>query len=122
MDVDSFQILVLIEIQIQKLAFFPVFQGAQNLLLGMVKLVRNGGYTDSLVRIHHAKKIEIYLDLGIVGISHIFVDKKIGNDCGIHVGIFVNRQACHIVHRSCSYPLAGSDLPSTESIAYRKTK
>ena len=94
-EMDTYQSLILIEIQIQNLLLLPILQCTDHILFRVVELVRNSGHTDGLIRIQHAQQIEIDLQLCVVGIFHIFINKQIGYYRRICIIIFIERYPCH---------------------------
>ena len=92
---NPYQCFIIIEVQIQDLLLLPVFQCTDHILFRVVELVRNSGHTDSLFRIQHAQQIEIDLQLCVVGIFHIFINKQIGYYRRICIIIFIERYPCH---------------------------
>ena len=75
MNMDAYQVLIIVIIQIHQLPFLPISQRTNHILFRIIKSVSHIGYTGSLMRIHHAEQIKIDLYLGIIGIRHIFVNK-----------------------------------------------
>jgi hypothetical protein len=113
MDMDSHEIFFIVIIQIQEIQALPVFQRAKHIFLGMVELVRDIGHTGSLSGAHHAEQVKIDLQLCIIGVSHIFVDKKVGYNGGIRSCFSVNCQMRHFdTPLSILFEWLGSDLPS----------
>ena len=95
-DMDSYQIFFVVVVQVQKLISFPILQGAHYVLFRVIKLVCNIGYAGGQAGIHHAEQIKIDFQLGIVGILHVFINKKVGYNSRIHSMILIDCQMCHM--------------------------
>ena len=94
-EMDAYQSLILIEVQIQNLLLLPIFQCTDHILFRVIELVRNSRHTDCLIRIQHAQQIEIDLQLCVVGILHIFINKQIRHYRRICIIILIERYSCH---------------------------
>ena len=60
-------------------ALFPIAQRTDHIPFGVVELVCHVSDTRGPARVHHAQKIEIDLELRIIGVFHVVVYKKVGD-------------------------------------------
>ena len=90
MDADNIPVGVIL--QHKKALSLPETQGTQHFLLRMVELVRHIGDAGGAVRMHHPQKVQVDLDLRVVGMPHIFIYKEIGHGCSARVAFAVYRE------------------------------
>ena len=67
---------------------------AHNFSLRVVELIGHIRNARGPSRVHHSKKIEIDLELRVIGVLHVFVDKEIGDQGGAQICLAVNREQC----------------------------
>ena len=85
----------------------PVIQSAYNILLGIIKPVRNIRYPCCKICAQHPEQIQIDLELGIICIGHVIINKTVGHNCKISSAILINPKVTHIY--SPSHLLSFSD-------------
>ena len=81
-----------------QILLFPIGERTDNILFRMVKFVCDIGDARRQIGMHHAQQIKVDLDLRIIGIFHIFINKLIGYDRSITIIISVYRKTTHFIH------------------------
>jgi hypothetical protein len=77
--VQSSEVSCAVELELEKPAALPVADRTQDFPLGVVEAVRHVGNAGGSPGIHHAEKIEIDLQLRVIGVLHVIVDEYIRN-------------------------------------------
>ena len=89
---DAGQIPFGVVVELHEAALLPITQRAENILLCVVEGVGDLRDTGGSSLSHLTQQIQIDLDLRVIGVLHIFVDKKIGYDSGTCLRVIVNRK------------------------------
>ena len=76
--------------QLNEPAVLPVAKGTHHFSLRVIELVGHVRNTGGPARIHHAEKIEIDLELCVIGILHVLIDKKIRDQGGTHIAFTIH--------------------------------
>ena len=100
---DTGQGFIGVIIQREQIPFLPVLKCPQYILFRVIELVRNIRHTGGHAGAQHTKKIEIYLQLCIVGIFHISINKAIGNSSAVGIYIVINCNSPHFNLPSLSF-------------------